>query len=413
MQDTITKVSIPLEECKEIAFKQELALFDQDPQPIESKLRPVPDFPVDLLPEPIKNYLSLSARQMSIPIDFPATSFLALIGGVLGRSVNLEMRKGQKWEEVANVWAIMVGRPAAKKSPTLRRICRPLAAIEEQARQDHARAYKDYKTRKKAAEKADLDFDEPEPILRRYISDDCTIPKLRELLANNPRGFILRSDELKGQLEKLERNGNEGDRSFLVQCWSGLDHYNEDRIIRGSSLQIPLAMSWIGCIQPSCLSMYIRQAMSDGKGADGFMQRFQMVTFPDFDKPFEICHESMPPELEKSIENLFTAIDQMARSEKRTLCFSPEAQAHFDSLQTWIETQGRSKEHPPYWESHLGKQPKLLAALCLILHAMGEILNQKREETISLHTLLSAEKIMLYYLEQHLSLEQPFLLIFS
>jgi hypothetical protein len=113
----IQKNSIPLEDCKDINFKQELAFFDGDPQAIETKLRVVPEFPINLLPEQIKKYLSLSAKQMSIPIDFPATSFLGLLGGILGRSIRLEMRPGQRWEEVANVWAIMVGPPAAKKKP--------------------------------------------------------------------------------------------------------------------------------------------------------------------------------------------------------------------------------------------------------------------------------------------------------
>lgn len=384
---------------RRILFKSELVLFDGDPHPIETKLRPVPAFPIDLLPQLIQDYLLLSARQMSIPIDFPVTAFLALIGGILGRSVRLEMRPGQKWEEVANVWAIMVGRPAAKKSPTLRRMCRPITAIEEVAKVEYVDAMKSFKARKKAAKDQNLDFDEPEPVLRRYISDDCTTPKLRELLVSNPRGLILRSDELKGQLEKLERDGNEGDRSSLMQCWAGVELYNEDRIIRGSCLQIPLTLTWIGCIQPPCLSQYLRQAMSDGKGADGLMQRFQMVTFPDFDIPFEICQEAMPLELERQLETLFTAVDEMARNEKRILCFCQEAQRHFDSIQIWLESQCRSKEHPPYWESHLGKQPKLLAALCIILHVMQEVLLQERQNVIALDTLQVAEKIMLYYLE--------------
>lgn len=129
----------------------------------------MPSFPIELLPEAINKYLSLSAKQMSIPIDFPVTSFLSLIGGILARSVRLDMRPGHKWEEAPNVWAIMVGPPCSKKSPTLRRMCRPLAAIEEKARQEYVQAMKDYKGRKKAAEIAKLDFDEPEPFLQLSI----------------------------------------------------------------------------------------------------------------------------------------------------------------------------------------------------------------------------------------------------
>ena len=61
--------------------------------------------------------------------------------------------------------------------------------------------------------------------MRRYTTDDCTTPKLRELMACNTRGIILHNDELKGQLEKLDKFGNEGDRSFMMQCWSGREDY--------------------------------------------------------------------------------------------------------------------------------------------------------------------------------------------
>lgn len=407
----IQNQSIAVEECKAIAYKGDLELFDGDPQPFVNKLRNVPQFPTTLLPQSIGDYLSLIARQMSVPVDFPATAFLALIGGIIGRSVRLDMRAGQQWEEVANVWAIIVGPPSAKKSPILKRICRPLAAIEEKARQEYVEQMKAYRIRKKIAEESKQVFDEDEPTLKRYISDDCTLPKLRQLLASNPRGLTLRSDELKGQLEKFDKDGNEGDRSALMQCWAGLGLYNEDRVIRGSCLQIPLTLSWIGCIQPVCLSGYLRQAMTDGKGADGLMQRFQLVAYPDFDLPFEICQEAMPVELEKAIETLFTSIDEMARQGNRKLAFDQDAQKHFDLVQTRLEKECRSKEHPPYWESHLGKQAKLLAALCISIHVMHEVISNQREEFVSLNTLQKAEGLMEHYLEHakrcYESIESP------
>ena len=398
LKDRIQSLSIPIEDCVEIGFKTELVLFDGDPCALEEKLRPVPTFPIDLLSEDVRKYVEISARQLSIPVDFPVTTLLSLVGGILGRGIRLEMRAGQRWEEVSNDWGLLVGRSASKKSPTLRRMCAPLRGLEALAAEKHIHEMKEYRKQKKAAELAKQDFDEPEPRLRRYITDDSTTPKLRELFSSNPRGLILRSDELKGQVQRFDRDGSEGDRSFMMQCWSGLEYYNEDRINRGSLLQIPLTLTWIGGIQPSCLSQYLRQAMSDGAGADGFMQRFQMVTYPDFNQPFETPQGFMPEELENKIQQLFIDIDQMTLSESRKLTFDSEAQEYFDALERTNENECRSGGHPSYWESHLGKQPKLLAALCIILHVLKEQCKGNRQNEISLETLQEAEKIRQYYL---------------
>ncbi|MBS0637342.1 MAG: DUF3987 domain-containing protein [Verrucomicrobia bacterium] len=397
LQAAIKQCSIPIEDCKIVNFKGELALFDGDPRPIANTLCPVPPFPIHLLSECLVQYLKLCAKQMCIPIDFSATSFLALIGGIIGRPIRLEMRPGQRWEEVANIWAVMVGPPASKKSPTLRRMCRPISALESLAEKKFSETMKVYKLDKKQAQEKDEDFDTPEPTLRRYISDDCTTPKLRELLSKNTRGLILRSDELKGQLEKLDKEGHEGDRSFMMQCWSGLDFYNEDRLNRGSSVRIPLTITWISGIQPTCLAHYLRQAILGGNNADGFMQRFQMVVFPDLEKTYQICQEPMSDDLENKIENLFITIDEQTQDVERCLRFSAEAQQYFDHWHITLENECRSGAHPPYWESHIGKEPKLLAALCIILHVLQEVIENISSDEISLSTLKAAEELALYY----------------
>ncbi len=394
--DEIETSAIHVEECPYVQFRSELALFDGDPEPPQLKARPVSAYPVELLPSPIKEYVMLCSQQMCIPADFQATALIGFFGGLIGRAVQLDMRPGHCWKEAANIWAMLVGRPSARKSPVLRRTFELLAPIEEAAQKDYADAMKVFNTLPK--QKGDLKLSEP--TRRRVMTDDFTTPKLRELLSENPRGLILRSDELKGQLEKFDRDGSEGDRSFIMQCWTGLGFYDEDRIARGSRLKVPLNLTWIGCIQPACLSYYIRQSIGEGKGADGLLQRFQMISCPDFNQPYQICKEPMPVELEKQLVELATAVESKTRNGNRCLTFSTEAQDYFDCWETSLQQDCRSGEHPAYWESHLGKQPKLLAALCIILHTVDEVLINAGEPTeISLRTLKVAERLVLHYLE--------------
>ena len=44
--------------------------------------------------------------------------------------------------------------------------------------------------------------------------------------------------------------------------------------------------------------------MSHGSGADGFMQRFQFICFPDRKKVFELSKEPVPNELKIEIQRI-------------------------------------------------------------------------------------------------------------
>jgi 5S rRNA maturation endonuclease (ribonuclease M5) len=275
--ERINDLMVKVEDCPHIAFKPIEALFEGPPKDFDVKLRDVLPFPIHVLPGTVREYLEFISAQVSQTTDFAATAFIAAICGLIGRSTHLKMRPFDEWYETANCWAILVGRPSTKKSPILRRTLDLFKELEVRAASQFASASKKYKAEKRQAEIDEADFDEPEPKRRRYTTDDVTMPKLRELMAANPNGIILRNDELKGQLERLEKIGSEGDRSFMMSCWSGLEVYSEDRMCRDSHINIPLALTWIGCIPPAPLQRYLREAMGRGSGADGFMQRFQFI----------------------------------------------------------------------------------------------------------------------------------------
>jgi Protein of unknown function (DUF3987) len=391
----IRETMIPVEDCTEIGFKPDFTFFDEDPKPLEQHLKSVPDFPLQALDQSLQKYVSILARQKSIPVDFPGTILLALSGGVIGRSIQLRMRPAQKWMESANVWAMLVGRPSSKKSPTLRELCNCIIGpLEDRAQREYKSEYAAYKSEAKTDTK---NKSEEGPLLRRYLTDDCTTAKLRELFAQNPNGIILRSDEFKGQLDKFDKVGNEGDRSFMLQCWPGLHYYNEDRIARGSSLKIPLTLTWVGCIPPTGLSHYLSQATSEGVGSDGLMQRLQMVCYPEFNQPFELCNEAIAEDLEQIVKQLFLKLDEQTRLGHRIVNFSLEAQAEFDSWLVKNENSCRRGEFLSYWESHIGKLPKLIGSLCIILHCLKEVLEERQSQEISLQTFFSALQLTEYY----------------
>jgi putative DNA primase/helicase len=115
----------------------------------------------------------------------------------------------------------------------------------------------------------------------RYSTSDATTEKLGELLLQNQNGLLLHRDELVGWLKTLEKPGREGDRQFYLEAWSGTNPFHVDRIGRGSIYIPALCISIIGTAQPGPLRSYVREACSDGSGADGLLQRVQLLIWPD------------------------------------------------------------------------------------------------------------------------------------
>ena len=394
----IEQAKIKVEDCPHVAFKPIEALFSDVPRPVQIKLTPVPAFPLQALPEKIMRYLALISASFSQVPDYAATTFIAAIGGLIGRAVHLRMRPKDAWEETANCWCALVGPPSSKKSPIMRRIFKLFKPLEARAAEEYSVAIKTYKIRKASADAKKEYFDEHPPLRRRYITDDVTTPKLRELMSGNPKGIILRNDELKGHLQRLDKQENAGDRSFMMSCWTGLENYSEDRMCRDSVLDIPLALTWVGCIPPSSLQHYLREAIGQGGGADGFMQRFQFVSFPDNKMSFTLPEEEVPSSLEVEIANIFSLLDEESKDLSRVLKFDSEAQFYFDQWLITNENEVRFGKHPPYWESHRGKQSKALAVLVIILHKLDEVVSGNKEDCVSLVTIKAAVEIQAYYL---------------
>jgi putative DNA primase/helicase len=99
-------------------------------------------------------------------------------------------------------------------------------------------------------------------------------------LAENPNGLLVERDELSSLLVTLEDERSATARGLYLSGWSGNEGYRFDRIIRGTTTLPKFALSVVGGIQPGPLERYVRGAFS-GERADGLLQRFQLIVWPD------------------------------------------------------------------------------------------------------------------------------------
>jgi hypothetical protein len=281
------------------------------PEDLTHRLLPVEGFNPALLPQAMRPWVEDIAHRMQCPIDYVAVAAMVTMASIVGTACAIRPKQRDNWTEVPNVWGAVVGPPGRMKSPALSAAMTPLRALAHDADvafRDAMRTHEaqvetrklQYKMKSKALERKGAEATEDDfrevaalregavdaPKLRRYMSNDTTVEMLGEILKDNPRGLMVFRDELMGLLEGFERNGREGERQFYLEAWNGTHPYHVDRISRGN-ISIPrLAASLFGGIQPDKLEAYIGAMQSSGN--DGFIQRFQMLVYPDEPQTFRI-----------------------------------------------------------------------------------------------------------------------------
>ena len=379
----------------------------EDPVPLPEGLPPVATLDPAMIPEPLRGWIVDVSERMQIPPDFAAAGAVVVAGSLIGRKVGIHPKRYDDWLATPNLWGAVVGRPSLLKSPALAEVMRPLDRLVAEAYQKYeeaklahetgaivAEAKKDAikKEMKQAAQEAATSGDEsklneladklqntelPEqPIQRRYKTEDATVEKISEILLENPKGILVHRDELSGWLRNLDKQGREGDRSFYLEAWNGTGSFDVYRIGRGSFHVAALCLSILGSIQPGPLSTYVYQATQGEKGADGLLQRFQLLVWPDPPATWRNVDRWPDTEATNRAYEVFRRLDALdpqafSGSDEDAegipaVRFTDEAQKVFDQWRDELEVKLRTGELPPALESHLAKYRSLMPSLAFV-----------------------------------------------
>ena len=420
----------------------------EDPAPLPDGLPPVGSFDPALLPNALRPWCEDIAERMQVPLDYVAVGAVAVAASLVGRKAGIRPKRYDDWLVVPNLWAGIVGPPSAMKSPALAEVVKPLDRLVAEAREAHEEVLADYETEaeiveaekaalKKAIEKAaastvktgdrsELDslierkrnMETPsEPKERRYKTSDTTIEKLVEILRDNPFGILVQRDELTGWLKSLDKQGREVDRAFYLESWNGTGSYTVDRIGRGTLHVQALCISILGGIQPGPLRSYVYGATKGGEGADGLLQRFQLLVWPDPLKgPWRNVDRYPDGEAKNRAYAVYKALDGLDPETCGAVAehdgdipavgFSPEAQDLFDAWRDELEAKLRDREASEALVSHLAKYRSLMPSLALVFHLVGlanEVTGETRWEAPSSVGAASAARAAAWceYLEGH------------
>ena len=408
-----------------------VAATETPPEPLPT-LPNVLLFDYSYLPDTLRGYVRDISERMQCPPDFAAVGVLVMIATIIGRKIGIRPMKHNDWTVIPNLWGAVVGNSGVMKSPTLAATLSPIKKlqavaydvfnkemIEWQKNVELALLQKSVnKSEAKKSLKNGSSADAKElvsesceqkipPILKRYITNNASYEALGELLMENPNGLMVESDEIIGLLKQLDAGGQEVARSFYLTAADGDKSYTFDRIMRGKGLHIPaLCLSIIGGIQPGVLAEYVRQATTGGAGADGLLQRFGLMVYPDIspnwkevDRYPDSEAKKAVNELAKYLDNLNTLMDISTELDDFNnvpfMRFDADAQILFSEWRANLELRLRSGEEHPAIISHLSKYRKLIPSLALINYLCDYGKNAVNEKSL-LRAIAYSE-----YLESH------------
>lgn len=377
--------------------------------PLQDDTPPAPPrFDLEMMPIPLRNWAEIVARSTSASLTMVAITIIVAAGAALGRTLGIFPKAPDEgWKVLGNVWGAVIAPPGALKSPIIRICTWVLAKLEDEAAVKFAAAageraalrtqlegvQSDLKVKLAALNKSGGDpnvvLDQLAEVFRaleeiptepeRYTVQDATVEKLGELMAYGARSLFVLRDELSGWLENLSKPGRQGDRAFYLEAWSGVGSFTWDRISRGTVRTTQLCLSVFGGIQPGKIAPLIQAAIKGKGGADGLMQRFQLLVRIDQLDPWVRFDEPTDPVLHAYIEKLYRGLANIREvlglddsAETVFIHFCEAAQLIFndwhDRLEIWLRSDSRAST--PAFTEHISKYRSLMPALALIFYSI-------------------------------------------
>lgn len=320
----------------------------------------VEQFPVEVLPEPVRRLVEEGAKSLGCPPDLVAVPALVALGTAIGANRRIEVKPG--WTESAAIYAAIVARPGGAKSPAQALALAPLHAAQERFHQEYLAARRDMQasdqaqggaapkgkpdksakpTRcKKAKSKGAVEADHARATCpdRQLVSTDSTTEALALVLRENSHGICYEQDELTALTGGFDRyrRGLGADRQFFQSVWSG-QAIVINRVKQGKGgrqldtirVDDPF-LCVVGGIQPDMLG-----ELSDERGREeGFIHRF-LFTFPE-GVPSAYCPDGIDAAVRQDygnlVDGLLCRLPVLPVPGAHSLGFTPEGREIWNSF---------------------------------------------------------------------------------
>jgi hypothetical protein len=384
-----------------------------EPIPLPEKPRVEP-FPVEVFPDAVRRLIEAVSHSVGSPPDFTGVHSLTALGAAIGSTRVLQIKPD--YQQQANLYAGVVAVPSTGKSPAQTPPFEPLKKLQEQ----YARLYLDekdeYETRRlsyevelaewKKRKKKGADEDPPAepkpPAMRDILTTQATVEALFRMLKDNPRGIVIKLDELAGLMQSLgQYKGGGDDREQFLSMWTG-GELKIDRVRnreRGELLYLPRTfVSISGNLPTSQLGKLA------GQEEDGFIDRF-LLAFPDNqkmkeDEDFKGVSDEVKAEYNRVVERLYSLKPLSAGDrgwQPQILILAEEAKEWW---REWKQVHARETNDPDLPRrlvSVWGKMENQLARLSLIIHMIRVVHGEAEDGELDAISLSKGIQLIRYF----------------
>ena len=226
--------------------------------------------PLACFPEPVREFIAAQARTLRCDPSAVALPVLSVLASALGGSQRIRIKR--TWTEPAILWTALVANGQTTHDAALLAATEPLRRRQSKSMREQRRLWPEYEqklSRYRSAVRRSRDNDgipvrPQEPVARRTVTADWTIPSLVRILKEQPRGVLVCPRELDGWLGRSLGNGCRAalDRQTWFDLHAGESVVVETRSSRPSiELEQP-SVSLTGTLSEELLSQKLARANS-------------------------------------------------------------------------------------------------------------------------------------------------------
>lgn len=312
-----------IEHCREIYTpKAESSPVFQPIVPLTPQWSDLPAFPVDALPDVIRNYVSAVAEHSQTAPDMAAVISLGVLATCLQGKYKIEGTPG--YFEPLSLYTVVIAAPGERKSSVMRDMTTFLYEYEQEYNKAHSMEIRENhlqreslerqisglqkKLERKESREMELELQqlqeqlEETPALKpvRFFADDCSSEALTSLMASNNGVFSVISTE-GGIFDIMAgRYSNKSNIDVWLKGHCG-DAIYVDRMTREAECIMHPALSAILSIQPSVLDEIMSNTTMTGRG---LIARFLYASPPSRIGSRVFRTQPIPPEVTAAYRSL-------------------------------------------------------------------------------------------------------------
>ena len=387
-------------------------------EPIPFGRHSIMPFPVDALPEEIRDYVSAISESVQTPVDMAGCAALAVIAAsIQGKFV---IRGKPDWTEPLNLYITEIAPPSERKSAIQHAMVKPVSDYENQYNKRIAPSIETSKMQRRILERRQkavedqvvkgkatqqdmddiareiTDYREKKPL--RLFADDITPEKLASVLAENDGRMALLSSEA-GIFDTLSGVYSKSvNIDVMLKSYSG-DQIRVDRIGRESENILNPALTVLLMAQPNVISRVLGNEIFRGRGLTA---RF-LYSMPASAVGTRRYRSKPVPEGVYSAyeQRVFNMLEDEYSSKPEVITLSPEADALLERFSQTLEPKlaGELAEISDWCGKLAGNTLRIAGLLCRAgTCRSSEFLSEPSPLVVDGQTMKNAIRLGRYFL---------------